>query len=211
MTLRLHSHNVFFGRVRKFMSTATFLHAAEKVGARLCSDAQWSGDYCTWVGAALERSGSQSQVTRGIVGPEIYSGSSGIGLFLAYLFSCTHEQNFKKTAEGAIRYAHSHLDRLSSADNFGFYSGLTGLAYVMAESARIFSTQQFAEQSLAILRGLNPSAANSLRWDIVSGSAGVIPVLLKLHGAYGEEFLLDLALRYGDLLLQNVSWGEEGW
>jgi type 2 lantibiotic biosynthesis protein LanM len=192
------------------MSAAKFLHTAEEIGVRLCSDALWSGDHCNWIGAAVEYTGSQWQVTRRPAGPDLYSGAGGIGLFLAYLFSCTLEQNFRKTAEGAIRYALSHLDRLNSAGNFGFYSGLTGLAYVLAETAEIFGAPQFVEKSLTLLRE-SERQATLRRWDIVSGSAGVIPVLLKLHSGFGAEFLLDLALRHGDMLLQSAHRGDEGW
>ncbi len=193
------------------MSTAKFLRTAEEIGVRLCSDALWSGDCCNWIGAAVEYKGSQWQVTRRLSGADLYSGTSGIGLFLTYLFRCAPEPDFRKTAEGAIRYALSQLDRLSAADNFGFYSGLTGLAYVLAEMAEIFGGQNFAEQSLAVLRQLSDSHANSGRWDVVTGSAGVIPVLLKLHDAYGDEFLFNLALQHGDMLLQSASRGDDGW
>lgn len=193
------------------MSIAKFLHTAKTIGLGLCRDALWSGDHCNWIGAAMEYSGSQWQVIRRPVGPNLYSGAAGIGLFLAYLFHCTKQQDFRKTAEGAIRYALSHLDRLNSVHNFGFYSGLTGLAYALTEMSAIFGEQQLAEQGLAILRDLNPSQSSPRHRDVVSGSAGVIPVLLKLHGAYGDEFLLESALRHGDLLLQSANQSEEGW
>jgi type 2 lantibiotic biosynthesis protein LanM len=188
-----------------------FLNASERIGKRLCTDALWSGDFCNWAGDAMSLTESGWRVTRRALGPDVYSGTSGIALFLSYLFSCVPEQDFKKTAEGAIRYALSHSDRLNSGSNFGFYSGLTGIAYALAEMAKIFGAPNLAEQSLTVLRELLPLPTNLRRWDIISGSAGVIPVFLNLHGVYKDEFLLDLAIRHGDMLLQSASRGEEGW
>ena len=196
------------------MHTARFLNVAEEIGARLCADAIWSGDLCHWVGDAMTHTQSGWKVTRRMVGPELYSGASGIALFLACLFRCSPQQEFRKTAEGALHYALSHLDRLNSSGNFGFYSGFTGLAYVLAEAAAIFRSPQLAEESRAILRELERQAGRQAalrRWDITSGSAGVIPVLLKLHGVLGDEFLLESALRHGELLLQIANRGDEGW
>src|SRR5207244_5544218 len=102
-------------------------------------------------------------------------------------------------------------DKLRSAGNFGFYSGLTGLAYVLSQMAEIFASPQFADRSLAILRDLPPIPANVQPWDVVSGSAGVIPVLLKLHEKYESQFLLDTALLYGEMLLQCATRSEQGW
>jgi type 2 lantibiotic biosynthesis protein LanM len=189
----------------------SFLNLAQEIGSRLCAEALWSGELCNWVGDSMSYEQSGWQVVRRPLGPNLYTGASGIALFLAYLFRHIPDQTFKKTADGAMRYAVSNLDRLRSAGNFGFYSGLTGLAYVLSQMAEIFATPQFAEQSLAILRDLSPIPANAQRWDVVSGSAGVIPVLLKLHEKYESQFLLDTALLHGEMLLQCATQSEQGW
>ncbi|HEV2960804.1 MAG TPA: lanthionine synthetase LanC family protein [Candidatus Angelobacter sp.] len=196
------------GRITRL---AGFLGIAEEIGTRICNEAQWSGELCNWIGDTMAYEESRWQVVRRTVGPTLYSGASGIALFLAHLFRCAPEQTFRKTAEGAIGYVLSHVDKLSSAANLGFYSGLTGLAYVLSEMAEAFGVQQLADQSLAILRALSSIPVNPQQWDVVSGSAGMIPVLLKLHSRYGNQPLLDSALRHGDTLLQSASQSEFGW
>src|SRR5205807_8904076 len=62
----------------------------------------------------------------------------------------------------------------------------------------------------AILRKSKRQTSSHL-WDIISGSAGVIPVLLKLHSRLGDEFLFDSALQHGDMLLQSAQRSDEGW
>ncbi|HEV3040416.1 MAG TPA: lanthionine synthetase LanC family protein [Candidatus Angelobacter sp.] len=157
---------------------------------------------------------SSWQLVRRPLGPNLYSGTTGIALFLSHLSRHSADPIFRKTAEGAIRYAISHLDRLMATGNFGFYSGATGLAYVLAQMAAIFGTAQLAEQGLAILRQLadQQDRYSALgQWDVISGSAGLIPVFLKLHAWYGERFLLDSAVFHGDILLERAIQSEQGW
>ncbi len=193
------------------MKPTVFGETAASIGSRLCADAVWLDDLCYWIGGSLSYEGSQWQVVHRPVGPNLYSGAAGIALFLAELFRCAPDQAFRKTAEGAMCYSISQLDRMKSAANFGFYSGFTGLAYVLHEMAESFGEQEFAEQSMEILRNLPLLPIDSRRWDIISGSAGVIPVLLRLNCRYGHQFLMDSAVLHGEALLQSAERGEHGW
>lgn len=193
------------------MKPTFFCETAASIGSSLCAEAFWSGGLCGWIGDTLSYEDSQWKVVRRAVGPNLYSGTSGIALFLAQLFRCAPDQAFRKTAEGAMRYAVSQLDPLKAVANFGFYSGVTGLAYVLHELAESFAEQEFMEQSMAIFRDLPLFPINSQRWDIVSGSAGIIPVFLKLHSRLGDQFLLDSALLHGEALLESAERGEHGW
>src|SRR2546423_3257468 len=146
--------------MKRCIELPSFLNLSQEIGSRLCAEALWSGELCNWIGDSLSYEPSGWQVVRRPLGPNLYTGASGIALFLAYLFRCVPDQNFRKTAEGAMSYALSGLDKLRSAGNFGFYSGLTGLAYVLSQMAEIFASPQFADRSLAILRDLPPIPAN---------------------------------------------------
>ncbi len=193
------------------MKPRIFGEAAASIGSRLCIDALWADDLCYWIGDSLSYEDSQWQVVRRPIGPNVYSGSAGIALFLAQLFCSAPDPAFRKTAKGAMRYSISQLDRLKSAANFGFYSGLTGLAWVLHVMAESFGDQEFVEQSMAILRDPPLVPVDSRHWDIVSGSAGIIPVLLRLNCRYGSQFLLDSAVLHGEALLRSAERGEHGW
>jgi type 2 lantibiotic biosynthesis protein LanM len=197
------------------VDSAKYLEVAEGLGARLCREAIWSDDQCNWTGDSMEFIESRLQVVNRACGPELYNGTSGIALFLSYLYACTKQNIFKKTALGAISFALSQLDQFAPATRFGFYTGLTGIAYVLAEAREILDEEQGIEQALELLKIIiqcEPERAQ--HFDVISGSAGVIPVLLKLHARYGEPFLLDAALRLGDCLLEAANRGQEeaqGW
>jgi lantibiotic biosynthesis protein len=194
------------------MGETRYLEAADALGARLCRDAIWSGDRCNWLGDSMEFIESRWQVAHRTFGPDFYSGTSGIAFFLANLSSFTQEKVFRKTAVGAFNCALSQMDRYGLDTGFGFYSGLTGIAYALTESGEIFGDDHLVQFGLELLEKVSSSEPNSAQsWDVVSGSAGVIPVLLKLYERYARPFLLDAALRHGDLVLQAADRSEEGW
>src|SRR5262245_38332708 len=107
-------------------SKTSFLNAAESIGLRLCRDAIWDEHRCNWLGDSMEFTSNAWQVVHRAFGPELYSGTSGIALFLARLHKSTGEPAFKVTAEGAMRQAVSRIDDMSPAARIGFYSGSTG-------------------------------------------------------------------------------------
>lgn len=190
---------------------AKYLEVAGHLGMRLCREAIWSGDECNWTGDSMEFVNSRWQVINRLCGPDLYSGTPGITLFLANLYACTKNEIFKRTAIGGLVHTLSQLNRPDAVTGFGFYSGLTGLAYVAAEAGEIFGEDELVEFALEFFKNLSDQEPpSSQSWDVVSGSAGVIPVLLKLHQRYGKGFLLDYAIRHGDCLVQAAHRGREG-
>lgn len=193
------------------MSETRFLNAADSIGARLCRDALWSGERCNWLGDAMEYIESRWQVVHRSFGPFLYDGTSGMGLFLARLFDRTHEEIFRKTAEGAMACALSQLGRFNTTENFGVYSGAIGVAFALAEAGKVIGNDRLRQMGLQLLRTMPRNVPERQTWDVISGSAGAIPALLNLHENYKEDFLQDLAVRHGDALLQNANRRDEGW
>jgi len=193
------------------MSETRYLEAADAIGARLCRDAIWSGDRCNWLGDAMEFAESRWQVVHRSFGPDLYGGTSGIALFLARLYSVAPEKVFRKTAEGGILCALAQLGQLDPAASFGFYSGFTGIAYALAEMATLLEREDLAQKSVQLLQSLPRQNIATQTWDVVSGSAGIIPVLLKLHARFPQDFLLDLAFQHGEMLLQGANRTPESW
>lgn len=194
------------------MAQDKYLEVADALGARLCRDAIWSGDSCNWTGDFMKSVDSRWQVVHETCGPVLYNGTAGIALFLANLFAFTRNEALKRTAQGALNCALSFLDQFDAITGFAFYSGLTGIAYALMETGELCGEEEFVAggfQLLEVTSSVEPSLSQS--WDVISGSAGVVPILLKLHARYGREFLWDAALRHGELLVQAATRGEEGW
>lgn len=166
--------------------SSLFVDTADRIGARLCRDAIWSGARCNWIG---EYGDHPSNMVHRALGPALYNGTSGIALFLFQLFEATGEKIFRATAEGALQQALSQ-----PREGIGLYAGVAGIAYAAASAGRV-------EEAVRMTRDL---ATDASQIDVIEGSAGVIPVLLHLG-------LLEPAVRHGQLLLDQAVRTDVGW
>ncbi len=165
-------------------SIDSYLEMAVRLGARLCRDALWCGGMCNWTG---DRGGDPS--THGALESRLYTGTSGIALFLWRLFCATGEPVFRVTAEGALRQALFTLP----LDGCAYYTGPLGILSVATEITGRCDHDGF--------RRARPDPA---RLDVIAGSAGAIATLLH-HG------FADLAVQHGDLLLAQARKLDRGW
>jgi lantibiotic modifying enzyme len=188
-----------------------FLESAWKLGARLSSSALWDGDRCNWSGASMEFLGGSWTVAQRTFGPDLYSGTSGVALFLYHLHEKTGERIFKRTAEGALRQAWSRREMLSGGMHGSLYSGILGVAYARLEAGRLLGDHDLIESALAAVEGLLKFDADPKELDVISGSAGAVPVLLEIHRRHPRDFLIELALRHAENLLGSARKEGDGW
>jgi lantibiotic modifying enzyme len=170
----------------------TYLETASRIGARLCRDALWSDNRCNWTADVFSEQGN----VHAALGPNLYAGTAGIAFFLWRLWKATDERIFQIVAEAALRQA---LSKLPGAGP-GLYSGGLGVLFAAAEMRGEFDEG-------AVLAHARPDRAEL---DLISGSAGVIAVLLALYARTGSTALLDRAIRHGELLLKEARV-ETGW
>jgi len=188
-----------------------FLEAAGFLGRRLCRDALWAGDRCNWLGDSLEAVGGTWSVVHRALGPDLYGGTSGIALFLTTLHRWTGEPLFRITAEGALAHAMSHAGDLAPAQRVGAYTGWTGIAHAMAVAGEAFGEGTLTERAcaMAVEAATNVDAGSGL--DVLSGTAGAIPILIGLQRRTGRNDLVTLAECLGERLLGVVRKSEAGW
>lgn len=189
---------------------ACFLEAAWQVGARLCREAIWSGDRCNWLGDAMEFTSNAWSVAHRSFGPDLYSGTSGIALFLGHLYRLTGERLFRRTAEGALRQAWSRRETMTGPARISFYSGWLGVAWVRSELAPVLETDNLADEANALAAGLMDCEVSPQLLDIISGSAGAIPASLELHRRQPHDFLLELVRCHAENLLQSAHRSDAG-
>jgi type 2 lantibiotic biosynthesis protein LanM len=192
-------------------ANAVYLEAADLLGARLCRDAIWAGDRCNWLGDSMEFVDGTHRVVHRSFGPDLYSGTSGVALLLARLYALTQERLFRVTAEGAMAQALSRLDQFDGPARPGFFGGLTGVVYALNRLASDLDRPDLSERALDLVRDLAREDPDPVCLDVIAGPAGAIPVLLQLYRQHRQDDLLDLAVRYGEHLLQTANKGEAGW
>ena len=188
-----------------------FLEAADLIAARLCRDALWDGTRCNWLGDSMEFIGNTWSVVHRAFGPELYNGTSGIALFLARLFAATNERLYRVAAEGGVEQGLSRIKDISPPARIGFYSGLTGIAYALIVLGELLDNPGFVDKAFHLLQELSQDDPGEQGLDVISGSAGAIPALLTIYQTHRKDFLIDLAVRHGDHLLNTARQQEHGW
>jgi len=181
-----------------------YLAVADAIGAQLCRDALWVGQRCNWLGASMEVVGGTWQPVQRTFGPDFYNGTSGIALFLGRLYRLMNERIYRMTALGAIRQAISRLDDISPMAQGSFYLGLTGVAYTCTMLASLLDEASLLDQGLSLLDQLPDVDATTQGQDVLSGCAGSIPVLLHLGREHNRQDMIELAIHYGQHLLDTA-------
>lgn len=187
-----------------------FLETAARFGGRIARDALWSGDRCTWIGGTMDVVGNQWAGVERTLGVDLYGGTSGVALFCARLYEQTGEELFRVTAEGALRQSWARRESVPPSIQASFYSGRAGVAYALLVAGEALDRESLVERGLELMRDLRSSGESIEQWDLLSGVAGSIPFLLGLHRRDPAGGWLDLALRYGEAIVQAAHRSDGG-
>lgn len=191
--------------------TSPFLETADHIGRKLCREAVWDGKRCTWLGWSMEAINQQWLPAYRACASELYSGTSGIALFLAELHQFTHDPQQRRALEGAVNQVLSLTGSLQGSRRIGFYSGISGIAYSLARIGTLLGNEKLVARSLSEMATLNDIAPDKNLIDVIGGSAGAIPALLALGQSHGRADLIETATIHGDHLLNTAMKSEQGW
>ena len=189
------------------------LDTAAKIGWRLAREAIWHEDRCNWVGfLPLERSlAPQSNVTFSALGPELYSGSSGLAFFLAELYVATGNAEARSTALGAIRQALSRADALPPPARPGLFTGWIGIALVSARVGQVLQQEDLVRAALRLARRCTREKLESWEFDLFCGKAGTIVGLLLLRDLLSEPPFLEASILFARKLLEGAQKSKAGY
>src|SRR5215471_4721355 len=156
----------------------SYLETASAIARRICRDAIWAGDSCNCIGP-FNDSWNMWDIRQRSFGPDLYSGTSGVALFLASAAQIEDEPLIRKTAEGAANHAHKHALDCPSALRIGVYSGTLGIAWSLIRVGELLGAAEWEERGVSLLDAIDFQAPDA-GLDVMSGYAGAIPLLLTL-------------------------------
>jgi lantibiotic biosynthesis protein len=188
---------------------SAFLEHACTIARRICRDAIWADGSCNWIGPSID-SFNVRDVRQKSFGPDLYSGTSGVALFLASVAQQGHERLMRKTAEGAAHHAYSRANDVPPSLRIGMYSGTIGIAWSLIRVGELLGAGAWQERGIALLDQIDVDIADA-GLDVMSGYAGAIPVLLELSRLYARPAWAELALRWGNQLVRAAAKSSEGW
>ncbi len=147
--------------------------AAEELVAMLVHTAVWSDNDCTWIGREPRESWSDSAPIYATLGPDLYAGTAGVALALAWAAKALDAKDAARTARGAIRHAIRFAGRLAGPYASGFYSGLPGVAFAGSIVGQLLDDLELDADSRNLIAG---GILQSGSPDLVLGSAGALLV-----------------------------------
>ncbi|MFI8454506.1 lanthionine synthetase LanC family protein [Kitasatospora sp. NPDC085464] len=190
------------------------LATARRIGRSICADARWESTRtrCTWIARTLTgRVGPNAFTPRsGTLGPDLYSGTAGTALFLAELAAGTGEEEFARTAHGALAAALAAAQRptRSTPAPPGLYTGLPGVLLAAVRIRRLLGDAPGTGPVEPLLDSLVDDPEGDAEDDLMAGRAGAVLALLQLAEAPGWRRpgpALARAESFGSALLAHVT------
>jgi type 2 lantibiotic biosynthesis protein LanM len=193
--------------VHSDLSPIFFLDEAIAIATVLKATAIRSENSAAWIGIEWHGDTAVSQLTP--LGTDLYNGSIGISLFLSSVGRETNDQDSVNLAYEAISSLRkdifgdgAHL--LARRLGLGGVSGLGSIVYGLTTLSQILDDDQILTDAMAAAKLFSDDLIKiDDKLDIVNGSAGAILCLLKLYKIVRKDWVLDLAIKCGDHLLNT--------
>ncbi|MCV9933792.1 hypothetical protein OIU80_16030 [Flavobacterium sp. LS1R47] len=185
-----------------------FLETAWNIGSDLMKTSIWHDKSCTWQGYSFEPLDGTYQPVIKTFGPDVYSGTSGIALFLTALYTERKDPILLKTIEGSIEQVRTTM---YDAINHGFYAGKPGIATALIRIGKVLNREDWIKDGIDLLDSIPSNSLQSYEIDIISGAAGTIPVLLDVHLNFKKPEFLDKAVALGYLLCNTAIKNNNVW
>jgi lantibiotic modifying enzyme len=190
-------------------SDGLFLDAAAAIGRSIVADAVWHNGYCSWMGAVTRPSESTAQYHA--LGPSLYGGTAGVGLFLAQIANATGDRSFRRTAVGALRHAAALARQSPVSRRDGFHAGSVGVAWAAARAAPLLEEDELHARAVEVSTQLDVPSGPDRCPDLITGMAGSALGLLALADELGDPRLVEEARAKGEILISRATVTSHGW
>lgn len=133
------------------------------------------------------------------ISADIYDGTAGISLFLAYLDAIEPQPEFRTAAERALAYSIEQRNTTT----LGAFQGAAGLIYLLTHLAQLWNKPELLDLGVNLSNELIARISEDTYFDILHGVAGIIPVMLNLAEATSGKGL-DCAEECAQHLLKHA-------
>lgn len=196
------------------LKTEMFAVEANRIAEDLSRYAVRRGPGAAWI--ALDWMGDSDLFQLVCLGPGLYNGVSGIGVFLAAHAAVTGRSSSAELALACL----THLRKVLNSHNAARYArslgigggdGLGSVIYSLTLIGKCLQDNEvLSDAHVAAALFTDDLIAADNRLDVVGGSAGAILCLLRLYRDSGSRDVLASAIRCGEHLLEQPRIGEHG-
>jgi type 2 lantibiotic biosynthesis protein LanM len=182
------------------------IEEARRVGTRLQELALQEEQHATWIGFAyVNKIWSLDPLFE-----DLYGGSSGIILALAYLGSFGFSE-FTELARRALNTLRTRLENKNEhIRSIGAFDGWSGIIYMLSHLAALWQDAELLSYAGSLLDRLPGLLDHDKSLDIIGGCAGCIGALLALERVAGSDKALTVAMQCGDRLVAQAQPMEHG-
>lgn len=188
------------------------------IGDRICREAVVHAGEANWFARKINYPGSTQPgdvPTLEQLGPSLYSGTAGVGLYLLRLHTFSGQARHLEIAKAAIRNGAKRAFTEYPKFRHGWFLGALGVAWCAHEAFLATGETEFRRAREQILGQIWKTRRQPRDWDVMFGAGGAIPALLKLHEEEGHELAWKLIEFHGRDLIANahrtgaaMSWGD---
>jgi type 2 lantibiotic biosynthesis protein LanM len=188
------------------LSSEELLQEAIEIGNDIVTNSIWNNDGCNWISFEYMFKANRYQLQP--LDDSLYTGRTGVSLFLAALGKMTGNCEFKEVALGALfnlrqslKKNKVHQELLRS--KIGLL-GLGGIIYSLVKISQFLQEPTLLEDANQAAKLITPEIiATDEKLDMMWGSAGIILGLLPLYQQTGSQVVLDIAIACGNHLLSK--------
>jgi class II lanthipeptide synthase len=182
------------------------IEEACRIGDRLEELSLQDGTHVTWIGFAyVNKTWSLDALLE-----DLYAGSSGLILALAYLGSFGFDR-YTQLARRALTTLRLRLeDRGQHIYSIGAFSGWGGIIYTLSHLGVLWNDPELFSYALGMVDRLPELIEKDEALDLVGGCAGCIGGLLALHKVSPSDKVLDACVQCGERLLAGAQPMENG-
>lgn len=167
-----------------------------------------------WIGLRWPPNSDIAQLTT--LGPELYSGLSGIGIFFAAHAYVTKSHKSRELALYSIALIRKQLlsqngPRMARSLGLGGATGLGSIIYALTSISSLIEDKVAVNEALSIINLITDDMILSdQKLDIMDGASGAILSLLRLYKETNEKDVLITATKCGEHLLKKPRIGYPG-
>jgi type 2 lantibiotic biosynthesis protein LanM len=185
------------------------IEEAHRIGERLEELSLQDENNATWIAFAyVKKTWSLDALLE-----DLYAGSAGIILALAYLGSFGFDR-YTELARRALSTLRARLeDRGKHIRSIGAFDGWGGIVYLLSHLAALWQDAELISYANTIVDRLPELIDKDESLDVIGGCAGCIGALLSLYQVAPSDKTLAAAIQCGDHLLARAQpvEGGVGW
>ncbi|CAI6024946.1 hypothetical protein PAECIP112173_00404 [Paenibacillus sp. JJ-100] len=197
---------------------AEYVRLATSIGESLVQSAVVSSNTAvcdiTWIG--LVSSHEERNLRLSPVGYDLYSGNSGIALFLGYLSELTANNQYKCMARRALQPLLEIMRDKGRSSKVSLSVGafengnIGGGLFVAYQLSRLWNDEQLLQMVKEYLPYYSQLVNKDTEFDYISGAAGAIDILLHIYHGTGWTDALQGAEKCAEHVLQNAQTLPDG-